>query len=252
MNTGLNLVIPGADFSANNVGNGIFPSFANLKQALFYGNAIPDLTALKKSKGLNLSTLGNAAFQDQTIKIAAGDTFPSVIQKLPNNNCSIAMVISRGGAANKTNTLFIAAKSGNEDIARAGDIVFKFFETPAGLNTDMQLDVQNVITANLLRASIPSVSPYFIVVATLDSATKTVEFHMSNDFGKSTKTAVATALQANGSLYNTDAQFRITQKLTGGLHLSSLAIFDKALNEAEVKELVDYYKEFYKDAPAPV
>ena len=251
MNTGLNLVIPDADFSANNLGNSIFPSFANLKQALFYGNAIPNLTALKKLKGLNLSVLGTASFQDQTIKIAEGDTFPSVIQKLPNFNCSIAMVISRGGPANKTNALYNIAKSGNDDANRVGDIIFKFFEVPAGLNTDMQLDVQNVITANVLRTSAPSVSPYFIVVATLDSATKTVEFHVSNDFGKSTKTAVATALQANGSLYNTDAQFRITQKLPGGLHVSSVAVFDKALNEAEVKELVDYYKEFYKDAPAP-
>ena len=135
---------------------------------------------------------------------------------------------------------------------RVGDIIFKFFETSAGLNTDMQLDVQNVIAANALRTSAPSVSPYFIVVATLNSVTKTVEFHISNDFGKSSVSAVAAALQANGSLYNTDAQFRITQKLPGGLHVSSVAVFDKALNAVEVQDLAEFYKEFYKNAPVPV
>lgn len=39
---------------------------------------------------------------------------------------------------------------------------------------------------------------------------------------------------------------------TNGVYFSAISVFDKALNADEIKELVDYYKEFYKNAPVPV
>lgn len=248
MNTGLTLVIPNADFSANNVGNSIFPSYANLKQALFYGNAIPDLSALKKSKGVNKSALGTAVEKDYAIKIANGDSFADVIAKLPNNNCSIALVLSRGEGATGGGYATVA-KSGAGAGAYFGDIIFNIWDDGA---TTLQLALLNVINAAASRVTISGQSPYFVAVGTFNSVTREVTLTVANDVGIKTSTQIATGLQANGSLYNADTPFKFSPKNTNGMYFSAISVFDKALNEAEVKELVDYYKEFYKDAPAPV
>lgn len=246
MNTGLTLVIPNADFSANNVGNAIFPSYQNLKQALFYGNAIPDLTALKKAKGVNKSALGTAVVKDYAIKVANGDSFADVIAKLPNNNCSIALVLSRGeGATGGAAVTF--AKSG-AGAGAAGDISFQVWDDG---NTTLQLSLPNVINIVASRVTVSGQSPYFIAVGTFNSVSKEVTLTVANDFGIKSSTQIATGLQANGSLYNTDTPFRFMPHNTNGMYFSAISVFDKALNADEIKELVDYYKEFYKDAPSP-
>lgn len=247
MNTGLTLVIQGADFSANNVGNSIFPSFANLKQALFYGNAIPDLSALKKAKGVNKSALGTAVVKDYAIKIANGDSFADVIAKLPNSNCSIALVLSRGEGASGGVTVGIA-KSGAGANA-VGDITFNIWDDGA---TTIQLSLPNVINTVASRATVSGQSPYFIAIGTFNSVSKEVSLTVANALGIKSSTQIATGLQENGSLYNTDTPFRFSPQNTNGMYFSAISVFDKALNADEIKELVDYYKEFYKDAPAPV
>lgn len=247
MNTGLTLVIPNADFSANNVGNSIFPSYANLKQALFYGNAIPDLTALKKAKGVNKSALGTAVVKDYAIKVANGDSFADVIAKLPNNNCSIALVLSRGEGATGGTPVGVA-KSGGSTTA-LGDIVFQVWDDG---NTTLQLTLLNVINAPASRVTLPGQSPYFIAVGTFNSVSKEVTLTVANDLGIKSSSQIATGLQANGSLYNTDTPFRFLLSNPNGMYFSAISVFDKALNADEIKELVDYYKEFYKNAPVPV
>lgn len=246
MNTGLTLVIPNADFSANNVGNSIFPSFANLKQALFYGNAIPDLTALKKAKGTNKSALGTAVVKDYSVKIANGDSFAGVIEKLPNNNCSIALVLSRGEGATGGSTVNIAKSGGST--AAAGDIIFQVWDDG---NTTLQIGLPNVIAAAASRVTVSGQSPYFIAVGTFNSVSKEVALTVANALGIKSSTLIATGLQANGSLYNTDTPFRFSPLNTNGMYFSAISVFDKALNADEIKELVDYYKEFYVSAPSP-
>ena len=247
MNTGLTLVIPNADFSANSVGNSIFPSFANLKQALFYGNAIPDLSALKKSKGVNKSALGTAVVKDYAIKIANGDSFADVIAKLPNSNCSIALVLSRGEGATGGGVVGIA-KSGAGVGVGVGDIAFNIWDDGV---TTLQLAIPNVINSTASRLTVSGQSPYFIAIGTFNSVSKEVTLTVANDVGIKTSTLIATGLQANGSLYNTDTPFKLSPQNTNGMYFSAISVFDKALNADEIKELVDYYKEFYKDAPSP-
>lgn len=248
MNTGLTLVIPNADFSANSVGNSIFPSFANLKQALFYGNAIPDLSALKKAKGVNKSALGTAVVKDYAIKIANGDSFADVIAKLPNSNCTIALVLSRGEGATGGSVVGVA-KSGAGAASAAGDIAFNIWDDG---NTTLQLSLPNVITAATSRVTVSGQSPYFIAIGTFNSVSGEVTLTVANALGIKSSTQIATGLQANGSLYNTDTPFKFSPQSTNGMNFSAISVFDKALSADEVKELVDYYKEFYKDAPAPV
>ena len=246
MNTGLTLVIPNADFSANSVGNSIFPSFANLKQALFYGNAIPDLSALKKAKGVNKSALGTAVVKDYAIKIANGDSFAGVIAKLPNNNCSIALVLSRGEGATGGSVVGIA-KSG-AGAGAPGDITFGIWDDGV---TTLQLSLPNVINAAASRVTLFGQSPYFIAVGTFNSVSKEVTLTVANALGIKSSTQIATGLQANGSLYNTDAPFKFSPLNANGMYFSAISVFDKALNADEIKELVDYYKEFYAGAPSP-
>ena len=252
MKNGLVLTIPNSDFSSNNTGNALFPCYQNLKQAIFYGNKIPNLTAFKKIKGVNKSALGTASFTDYTVKLAQSDYFPKVIDKLPNGSSTIALVLSRASAPNKNNTLYLIANSGATNASEAGGFILEIYETSDGLNTTMQLFPFSIGVNSALRASAAGISPYFIAIATFNIATKEVTFTVANANGQQTKSVIAGNLLANGNLYNTDTEFRFNETMPGGLHYSAVSVHDKALNAAEIQQLIDYYKSFYADAPVPV
>ncbi|WP_165744264.1 hypothetical protein [Pseudoalteromonas sp. Z9A6] len=54
----LSLVIKGADFSANSLGNAFYPHFNKLTAARFYGSDVPDFTGLKKSNKIGAKLSG--------------------------------------------------------------------------------------------------------------------------------------------------------------------------------------------------
>lgn len=242
---GKSIIIPGADFSANNVGNAFYPFYESLVGARFYGSSVVGGAALKKSSQPGAITAGSGLGAPTTgpysYGLISGQGFDT---ELPVPAvCTIVAIAAIFGNENAGMKKF----GGTESIQSSGPFAGKFaISALAGSNTRM---------ISTLAINGAAATPFVEVVADAKVEQNFMTFSMID----STEGVMAYTheLWCRGGVARGSSTF--TSALTPGLTLRAennhgqgagvkhrhMAVFNRVLTQAERGVVRDWLRGYY-------
>lgn len=232
---GLSLIIKGADFSGNSVGNAFFPCYDNVVGVEFFGNLIPDLPNLKKSKGAPVLAggSGSVGYEDYAVVPANGQRLQTNMIVPPT--FTVVCVSNKSGTASTAEHIYLGTETNGPSPFQGN-----FVASISCFGTTLQ-SKSATYTAGPGWHSVPSpslTSFNFVQFVTVDStAMQMTDTLMAR--GAVTSSSAAISQQSVGRALN------MYGNSNGTLRVRNLAVFNRVLSQAEMLEVHAWLKAFY-------